>query len=65
MKVKDLIRRLQGVDPELDIEFEALVAAVAADTVYYSAHNMTEPLFIIDKDVNLLTFYLSITKKGA
>ena len=71
MKVKDLIRKLETCDPELDILFEMFGVAEAANSrggytsaeipcgTYYTFETHEEPLFIIDHDFDELTLLLN------
>ena len=71
MKVKDLIRKLETCDPELDILFEmfGVVEAATSRGAYASAEipsgtcytfeTREEPLFIIDLDFDELTLFFS------
>lgn len=71
MKVKDLIRKLETCDPELEILFEMFGVVEAANSrgpyeskeirsgTYLTFETREAPLFIIDRDFDELTFYLN------
>lgn len=71
MKVKDLIRKLETCDPELDILFkmfgvveaansrEAYTSAEIHSGTFYTFETYEEPLFIIDRDFDELTLVLN------